>query len=90
MDRGTFEAELKAAGYSDVVARDMEAGRFNPEHSHEFDARGLITAGEFTLTCGGAPRIYRPGEVFEMAAGTPHTELCGSAGASYVVGRRFR
>jgi len=90
MDRETFEAELRAAGYGDIVARDMEAGKFNAEHSHEFDARGLITAGQFTLTCGGAARTYRSGEVFDMAAGTPHIEQCGPAGASYVVGRRYK
>jgi quercetin dioxygenase-like cupin family protein len=90
MDRDTFESELRAAGYTDIVARDMEAGKFNPEHTHEFDARGLITAGEFVLTCGGQPRTYRSGDVFDMAAGTPHTEQCGPAGASYIAGRRFK
>jgi quercetin dioxygenase-like cupin family protein len=90
MDRDTFEAELRAAGYADIVARDMEAGKFNAEHTHEFDARGLITAGEFTLTCGSQPRTLRSGDVFEMAAGTPHVELCGPTGASYVVGRRYK
>jgi len=90
MDQSKFEAELRAAGYTDIVARDMEAGKYNAEHSHEFDARGLITAGEFVLTCGGAPRTLRSGDVFDMAAGTPHTEQCGPAGASYVVGRRYK
>jgi len=90
MDQTSFEAELHAAGYTDIVARDMEAGRFNAEHTHEFDARGLITGGEFTLTCAGEPRVLHAGDVFEMAAGTPHTELCGAGGASYVVGRRYK
>jgi quercetin dioxygenase-like cupin family protein len=90
MDRTAFETRLRTDGFGDIVARDMDPDRFNPEHTHDFDACGLITAGEFTLTCGGAARTYRAGEVFEMAAGTPHSERCGAAGASYVVGRRHR
>lgn len=89
MDQGKFEAELRADGYTDIIARDMEAGKLNAEHSHEFDARVMVLAGEMVLTCGGAPRTYRGGEVFEIAAGTPHTERCGPVGVSYIAGRRF-
>jgi len=89
LDHSKFETELRAAGYTDIAAREMEPGKFNAEHTHEFDARGLVTGGEIVLTCGGKPRTYRSGDIFDMASGTPHTEQCGPAGVSYIAGRRF-
>lgn len=89
MDHAQFEAKLRADGFTDIVMRNMEPGKFNAEHTHEFTARVMVLDGEMELACGGAPRTYRAGEVFEMAAGTPHTEKCGSAGVRYVAGRRY-
>lgn len=89
MDRTTFEAELKAGGY-EPVERRMDANQFNAEHAHEFDARVLLLDGEMTITRGGTPQLFQPCDVCEIAAGTPHTEQCGPAGAHYLAGRRFK
>ena len=45
MNRAEFEHELEAQGFREVVDRRMQAGEFNPEHAHEFDARLLILEG---------------------------------------------
>jgi len=89
MDRTAFEAELKAGGY-EPVERRMDADQFNPEHMHEFDARVMLLDGEMTITRNGKPQVFRPGDVCEIAAGTPHTEQCGPGGAHYLAGRRFK
>jgi quercetin dioxygenase-like cupin family protein len=89
MDRTTFEQSLKADGY-EPVERRMDANHFNPEHVHEFDARVMLLDGEMTITRPSGPQTFRPGDVCEMAAGTPHSEQCGPAGAYYLAGRRFK
>jgi quercetin dioxygenase-like cupin family protein len=50
--------------------------------------RALVLDGDVTLTTGGESRTYRPGEVFEMAAGCEHSERHGPQGTKYLVGRR--
>jgi quercetin dioxygenase-like cupin family protein len=89
MDRTAFEQELKTGGY-EPVERHMDANHFNPEHTHEFDARVLLLDGEMTITRGGKAQTFRTGDTCEIAAGTPHAEQCGPNGAYYLAGRRFK
>jgi mannose-6-phosphate isomerase-like protein (cupin superfamily) len=90
MERADWEAALAADGYAGPLDRRMEAGQVVPEHTHPFDARLLILEGAFILTCRGETRRYGPGESFELAAGIPHAEAFGPAGATYLVGRRAK
>jgi quercetin dioxygenase-like cupin family protein len=88
MDRQAFTAAARAEGYGEIVDREMPAGFRDPEHQHAFDARILVTAGEFTITMNGAARSYQPGESFEVPAGTPHAEAVGDEALRYTVARR--
>jgi quercetin dioxygenase-like cupin family protein len=72
-----------------MVDRQMEANHFNPEHAHEFDACVLVVEGAMTIDRSGKPQTFRTGDMCTMAAGTLHSELCGSAGARYLAGRRY-
>lgn len=87
MDRAEFEAALRRDGYQ-LVARDMAPNTVNPDHTHDFDARVMVTAGAMTMIMGGVRRTYGPGEWCAVPAGTLHAEEAGSAGASYIAGRR--
>lgn len=87
MDRAEFEAALRRDGY-ELVARDMAPNTVNPDHTHDFDARIMVTAGAMTMVMGGTRRTYGPGEWCEVPAGTLHAEEAGSSGASYIAGRR--
>lgn len=89
MDRATFEQGLKADGY-EPVERRMDANSFNPEHVHEFDARVMLLDGEMTITRPTGAQTFHPGDICELAAGTPHSEQCGPNGALYLAGRRFK
>ena len=89
MDRATFETELRAQGYGEVVDRQMEAAVVNPEHAHEFDARLLVLEGAMTIASEGAERTYQTGDTFAMAAGCRHAERAGPEGARYLAGRRY-
>lgn len=88
MDTQAFTAAARAAGYDEIVEREMPAGFRDPEHQHAFDARILVTAGAFTITMGGATRSYRAGESFEVPSGTPHAEAVGAELLRYTVARR--
>jgi len=88
MTLNEFEAALKIDHYSEVLPITRAAGYAMNAHSHTFDARALITAGEFTLVVGGVPRTYGVGDIFQLPAGTLHEERSGPDGASYLAGRR--
>lgn len=90
MNQADFERKCQTEGYADIVDRRMEADHFNPEHAHEFDACVLVVDGEMTITRNGQAELFRAGDMCTLAAGTPHTEKCGAAGAHYLAGRRHR
>ena len=87
MDRATFEAELTRDGYA-CRESGMDANTFNDTHTHPFDARLFVTAGEITVNFEGSEKTCRPGDSFSLAANIPHTEKVGPEGVSYVAGRR--
>ena len=89
MDRAAFETELREQGYAEIVDRQMEANKLNPEHEHEFTARLLVLEGAMTITAEGSERTYRAGETLSMTAGCRHTEQSGPEGARYLAGRRY-
>ena len=86
MTREEFEAGLRRDGY-EISESTIAAGFHNPEHAHDFDVRGLILEGEFTLTRAGERRTYRAGDSFAFSRGVPHAEDVGPAGVRYVIGR---
>lgn len=88
MNREEFAAAARAEGYDEIVEREMPAGFRDPEHHHAWDARILVTAGEFTIAMGGKTRSYRAGERFEVPAGTPHAEAVGDEALRMTVARR--
>lgn len=87
MERAEFEAALSRDGYR-IMARDMPPNTVNPDHTHEFDARVLVTAGVFTMTIAGVRRVLNPGDWCDVPAGLVHAEACGPDGVSLVAGRR--
>lgn len=88
MDRAAFESELRRDGYDEILLREWEPSKQVPEHTHPFDTRAVVLEGEFTLTCEGKSRVLRQGDVFAVAANTPHSESYGPAGARFLAGRR--
>jgi quercetin dioxygenase-like cupin family protein len=89
MNQAEFEKKCASEGYAEIVDRSMEANKFNPEHSHDFDACVMVIEGEMTIARGAKAEMFRVGDVCQLTAGTLHTELSGAAGARYLAGRRF-
>ena len=88
MEASDFAAMMRADGYAEPAHRSLAAGMSVPEHAHEFDAKGLILSGTFTLTVDGVATTHHPGDMFSMPAGCRHAELVGPAGTEYLAGRR--
>lgn len=87
MQPAEFEKQLRAEGFS-VETKIYEARPANDEHGHEFAVRGLVLDGAFTVVRDTKRVTYRPGEVFDVAAGVPHSEEIGAEGARVLVGRK--
>ena len=84
----TFREKLLEDGYLDVETKSIAAGFFVDSHSHPYDVRALVLAGEATITRDGVATTYRPGDVLEVARGCEHTEKYGPKGYTFMVGRR--
>lgn len=87
MDRETFIRTLASEGFPEPVLVTREAGTMN-EHTHPFEAKALIVAGEIGISVNGAETVYRPGDVFHLPANTPHFERYGADGVQYLAGRK--
>lgn len=48
----------------------------------------MISEGEFTIGYEDDDTVYRPGDVYELPAGTLHVERTGDVGAVILAGRR--
>jgi quercetin dioxygenase-like cupin family protein len=89
MQQDAFEAELKSAGYSEIETRTIDPRPANAGHAHDYDIKGLVLDGIFTVIRDGKPETYRPGEVFAVPAGKSHSEEIGPQGARIVAGRKY-
>ncbi len=87
MQRDAFERELANEGFTAFVTVTREAGGLDT-HTHPFEAKALILAGEIVIRVGDVERRYGEGDVFHLAAGEPHAERYGPAGVQYLVGRK--
>ena len=89
MDQAQFEEQLKQDGYQEISTRVMEPRPANDERTHDCTVRGLVTQGQFIVSCGDDVRSYTAGDVFEVAAGVRHNEAVGPDGATVTVGRLY-
>jgi quercetin dioxygenase-like cupin family protein len=88
MQSDVFEQALRAEGFAEIVTVTRPAHGALDVHTHPFEAKALILAGEVRLQCGDAARTYAAGEVFHLQAGEPHAEFYGPQGVTYLVGRK--
>jgi quercetin dioxygenase-like cupin family protein len=83
-----FSADLRKSGFTELVTVVREPNGVLGEHSHPFESRALILAGEITLRVDGLDTCYRAGEVFHLKHAQVHEERYGPQGVSYLVGRK--
>lgn len=89
MNRTEFEQQLKSDGFTTIETKDYTPRPANDAHGHDFAVRGLVLQGAFTVVRDKKPVTYQPGQVFDVAAGVPHSEEIGPEGARVLVGRKY-
>jgi quercetin dioxygenase-like cupin family protein len=87
MNQSEFEVELKHEGY-EVFYGGLRPDQVNPDHTHDWHARVLVTGGQLTITRDGTAETFGAGDSCFVAAGEVHAEHVGPRGVSYVAGRR--
>ena len=83
-----FVAERRAEGFQEFLERDLPPGAGLEEHSHPFDAQGLVLEGRFTVASAAGLQDCGPGQAFALGSGVPHTEAAGPDGARLLIARR--
>lgn len=83
-----FKKHLAENGYSEAKRVEYKPGVDGELHTHEFSAMVMVAEGEFTIGYEDGDVTYRPGEFYELPAGTLHVERTGEAAAVILAGRK--
>ena len=88
MNTDAFTADARAAGYTEFYERDLNQALGPEPHTHDFDARLLVTGGSITLTMNGTTTTFQAGDTCEVPQGTVHAETVGPDGVKLLVAKR--
>ncbi|MFM8466795.1 MAG: cupin domain-containing protein [Oxalobacteraceae bacterium] len=70
-----FRSLMLAAGYDEVIERTWPAQTRLEDHTHPFEANGIVVHGVMNLqVTGESPRTLRPGDTYHVLAGVMHAE----------------
>jgi quercetin dioxygenase-like cupin family protein len=68
-----------------LAVMELDPGLAMPEHQHPNEQVGVVIRGEFTFTIGGETRLRRPGDMWVIPPGVPHSVVqAGVAGCTLV------
>ena len=87
MNSTLFVRQLVEEGFPAPVVVTREQGELGM-HSHPFEAKALVVAGEITIRIGNDERLYAAGDVFHVPANVEHAERYGQDGVQYLAGRK--
>ncbi|MCH9671819.1 MAG: cupin [Gammaproteobacteria bacterium] len=90
MDEQAFRQMLSQNGYPEPVSVEWDSGNFTGQHTHDFDARGLVLSGRFTLSTEAGATNHGPGDTFALDAGLPHSERTYDEKVCLLIGRAPR
>lgn len=88
MNANEFRVLLASENFDEVVSVSRDANGSLPNHSHPFEAKALITAGELRICVGDVEKTYQIGDQFHLNANIEHFESYGPTGVTYLVGRK--
>lgn len=64
---------------------ELDPGIAMPEHRHPNEQLGVVVRGEFTFTIGGETRLHKPGDMWVIPSGVPHSvDRTGDGGCTLV------
>jgi quercetin dioxygenase-like cupin family protein len=76
-------------GFDEIIQKDWEPNLSIPNHTHPYDVRVQVAAGQVTLTLGETAQTYAAGQGFYLARDVEHAEQYGPQGASFWVARKL-
>lgn len=85
-----FRARASRDGFDEPQRRAFSPGPIDALHTHEADVRGLVLTGSFVLHTADGPEVFGPGQGFELAAGTSHSEDAEETEAAVLLALRSR
>lgn len=88
MNQSDFETALRTEAFDPAVLVEKPVGYSMDLHQHPFDAFALIMQGSLSIIVNGTETTYQVGDVFRLAANTPHLESAVPLGVRYLVGRK--
>lgn len=88
MERNEFIELLGSEGFDAIVTVVREANGFLDVHTHPFEAKALVLAGEIHLGFGRGEQVFGAGQSFHLQANEAHSERYGPEGVTYLVGRK--
>ena len=84
-----FRSLMLAAGYDEVIERTWPSKTRLEEHSHPFEANGIVVSGIMNLTVmGESPRILKSGDTYHVLAGVMHAETFGDEATTVWAARK--
>jgi quercetin dioxygenase-like cupin family protein len=63
---------------------DLDPDLRMPEHTHHQEQLGVVVRGELTLTIAGDTLLRRPGDLWVIPGGVPHSVVVGPEGCTAV------
>ena len=83
-----FLEKLQEDGYGTPETKTYPPHADGEMHTHDQSVRLLILEGEFRLAQPEGTTVFNPGDVCELAAGSPHVEQTGPDGARVLLGKK--
>jgi hypothetical protein len=84
-----FTAQAMEDGFDEVVQKEWAPNLAVGKHTHPFDVKVQLSAGQVELTFDSGVQTYQAGQGFFIARGVEHSELYGSEGATFWVARKL-
>ncbi len=84
-----FTAQAMDDGFDEVVQKDWAPNLAVQKHTHPFDVRVQISAGQVQLSFASGTETYKAGQSFYLARDVEHAEQYGPEGAHFWVARKL-
>lgn len=84
----TFKTAAMGAGFDEVVERNWAPDTVLDTHTHPFDVKARVVAGQMWLSVGSQTRYLTAGDEFALERDIAHAERYGPEGATYWVARK--
>ena len=84
-----FTSQAMDDGFDEVVQKDWAPDLVVKNHTHPFDVRVQVSAGQVQLRLASGTQTYAAGQSFYLERNVEHAEQYGPEGAHFWVARKL-